>query len=352
MRRTFTVVLVALGVLAAGCSSGDDQASGGGETTTTTVTAESSTTSTSTTIPSGPCSLEPDTKVSDLTFAELQRFELNSGEPVPTFAQFLDLASEARVGVLPEIKYFPAADGGAPEPWTTGQLDEYRSMLTARTNLSQVLIGSFQESALAYFAANQPEWTRVWFRGIGNGDAFAPPTVDEMRSRAPSANALGVINVLYFDGVFPADQQTYNVPQSFADADIPVYVWFNVTTGGDSADGGEPFGGAVPSPGWTEIAAIQPQNVDWIATDRPAEYQTWSTSPAAPNPAPTMVAHRGGGEDGVSENSLAAFRKAIADGAEVLETDIQWTKSTPEDPNGVPVLMHDQSINRTARCRP
>jgi glycerophosphoryl diester phosphodiesterase len=64
-----------------------------------------------------------------------------------------------------------------------------------------------------------------------------------------------------------------------------------------------------------------------------------------------MVAHRGGGEDGVSENALSAFRAAIDAGADVLETDVQWTAPTAEEPNGVPVLMHDATINRTARCR-
>jgi glycerophosphoryl diester phosphodiesterase len=62
------------------------------------------------------------------------------------------------------------------------------------------------------------------------------------------------------------------------------------------------------------------------------------------------VAHRGGGEDGVSENSMSAFRAGVEAGADVLETDVQWTKATPDAPNGVPVLMHDATVNRTARC--
>jgi glycerophosphoryl diester phosphodiesterase len=347
MRWAAAVAAVALMVGA--CSSGDEQAevdltgSPSAETTAPTTT-------TTSTLPPGPCVLGPDTRVADLTFAELQRLELNNGEPVPTFAEFLDLADAEGVGVLPEIKYFPDVEGGSPVPWTDGQLDEYRDMISERSGISEVLVGSFQESALADFAAERPDWTRVWFRGIGGEDAFAPPTVEEMRRRAPSANALGVINVLYGAGVFPGDQQPYDVPREFADAGIPVYVWFNVATGGDSAEGSPPFGGTVPSPGWTEVAAIQPANVDWIATDRPAEYEAWSTSDQAPDPAPVMVAHRGGGEDGVSENSMSAFRAAVEAGADVLETDVQWTKATPDAPNGVPVLMHDATVNRTARC--
>jgi len=346
-RRTWWVAVLAVGLLAAGCSSDDEQSQV--EVSGPLPTEETTTTST-TTVPTGPCVLDPGTRVGDLTFAELQRFELVNGEPIPTFAEFLDLADEAGVGVLPEIKYFPEVEGGPPVPWSEERLAEYRSMIVERTDLTSVLVGSFEESALAYFAANQPEWTRVWFRGIGASDPFQPPTVEEMRTRAPSANVLGVINVLYFSGVFPGDPEAVDVPRAFADAGIPVYVWFNVITGGDSPDGSPPFVEGVPSPGWTQVAAVQPPNVDWIATDRPVEFEAWSTSDQAPDPSPVMVAHRGGGEDGVSENSLSAFRDAIAAGADVLETDVQWTAPTPEEPLGVPVLMHDATINRTTRC--
>ena len=346
MRRQLcaaVAVIGALGVLGSACSKGDDSA-------TSTTTAKATTTAApTTTAPLGPCTLEPDTRVEELTFAELSRYELNNGEPVPTFAAFLDLADSAKVGVLPEIKYFPATDGGDPVPWTDAQLAEYQKMIEQRKNLKSVLMGSFEDSALAYFKSNKPAWPRIWFRGIGGKDPFAPPTVAEMRERAPSANALGVINVLYVQGTFAPDGKEYDVPKEFADAGIPVDVWFNVTTKGDSPDGAEPFAG-VPSLGWTGIVQLSPQNVKWMSTDRVAEYTAWAKSPAADGAAPTMIAHRGGGEDGVSENSLAAFRQAVKDGAGVLETDVQWTKPTAEDPNGVPVLMHDATINRTTHC--
>ena len=346
MRRDLwaaVAVVGALGVIGAGCSSGQDEAA------TSTTAKVTTTTAPTTTVPPGPCTLEPDTRVEELTFAELSRYELNNGEPVPTFAAFLDLADKAKVGVLPEIKYFPASDDGDPVPWTSAQLAEYQKMIEQRKNLSSVLMGSFQESALAYFKANKPAWPRIWFRGIGGKDPFAPPTVAEMKERAPSADALGIINVLYVQGTFAPDGKEYDVPKEFADAGIPVDVWFNVTTKGDSPDGAEPFAG-VPSPGWTGIVQVSPSNVKWISTDRVADYTAWAKSPAAGGDAPTMIAHRGGGEDGVSENSLAAFRQAVKDGAGVLETDVQWTKPTAEDPNGVPVLMHDATINRTTRC--
>ena len=52
------------------------------------------------------------------------------------------------------------------------------------------------------------------------------------------------------------------------------------------------------------------------------------------------------------ENSLAAFQRAVADGAGVLESDVQWTKPEAGQQIGVPVLMHDQWINRTLKCKP
>ena len=350
MRRQLCATLAvigAVGVLGTACSKGDDAAE---KVTTTTVKATTTTAST-TTAPLGPCTLEPDTRVEELTFAELSRYELKNGEPVPTFAAYLDLADKAKVGVLPEIKYFPSVDGGDPVPWTEAQLAEYQKMIEQRKNISEVLMGSFEDSALAYFKTNKPAWTRVWFRGIGGKDPFAPPTVAEMKERAPSANALGVINVLYFKGTFAPDGKEYDVPQEFKDAGIPVDVWFNVTTKGDSPEGAEPFAG-VPSPGWTGVVDITPPNVKWISTDRVADYTTWAKGKeAVGEPAPTMIAHRGGGEDGVSENSIEAYTQAVKDGAGILETDVQWTKPTAEDPNGVPVLMHDATINRTTRCR-
>ncbi len=53
-------------------------------------------------------------------------------------------------------------------------------------------------------------------------------------------------------------------------------------------------------------------------------------------------AHRGGSSY-TPENTMPAFEEAIRQGFEVIETDPQLTK------DGVIVLMHDHSINRTCR---
>lgn len=54
-----------------------------------------------------------------------------------------------------------------------------------------------------------------------------------------------------------------------------------------------------------------------------------------------VIAHRGN-ENIAPENTMAAFRTAVASGYRSVETDIQFTK------DGVPVLIHNPSINRTS----
>lgn len=55
-----------------------------------------------------------------------------------------------------------------------------------------------------------------------------------------------------------------------------------------------------------------------------------------------LIAHRGYSEI-APENTLPAFYAAAENGFTAAECDIEWTK------DNVPVLLHDKSINRTAR---
>jgi glycerophosphoryl diester phosphodiesterase len=55
---------------------------------------------------------------------------------------------------------------------------------------------------------------------------------------------------------------------------------------------------------------------------------------------PFMMAHRGASAL-LPENSLAAFARALADGADILETDLRFSKE------GEIVLMHDETVDRT-----
>lgn len=57
---------------------------------------------------------------------------------------------------------------------------------------------------------------------------------------------------------------------------------------------------------------------------------------------PLIVAHRGASAL-APENTLAAFRRAINDGAEGIEFDVRLAK------DGVPVVFHDSTIDRTGR---
>src|SRR5687767_1571186 len=61
----------------------------------------------------------------------------------------------------------------------------------------------------------------------------------------------------------------------------------------------------------------------------------------APGEAAFIASHRGD-QDGAPENTLPAFELALASGAEFIETDLQLTA------DGVPVLLHDWTVDRTA----
>jgi glycerophosphoryl diester phosphodiesterase len=70
---------------------------------------------------------------------------------------------------------------------------------------------------------------------------------------------------------------------------------------------------------------------------------------AVPDPDPggrpvQVVAHRGASED-VPEHTLAAYRKAIEDGADALECDVRLTA------DGELVCVHDWRVNRTSNGR-
>ena len=57
---------------------------------------------------------------------------------------------------------------------------------------------------------------------------------------------------------------------------------------------------------------------------------------------PLIIGHRGASA-AAPENTMAAFRKAIAVGAEGIEFDVRLTR------DGVPVVIHDQTLHRTSR---
>ncbi len=60
----------------------------------------------------------------------------------------------------------------------------------------------------------------------------------------------------------------------------------------------------------------------------------------AGRPRPLIIAHRGASAR-APENTLSAFRRAIADGADLLETDLRLTR------DGALVCLHDATLERT-----
>lgn len=57
-----------------------------------------------------------------------------------------------------------------------------------------------------------------------------------------------------------------------------------------------------------------------------------------------VIAHRGASDD-APEHTLAAYRKAIEDGADALECDVRLTA------DGHLVCVHDRRVNRTSNGR-
>uniref|UniRef100_UPI003C7CEBB7 glycerophosphodiester phosphodiesterase n=1 Tax=unclassified Streptomyces TaxID=2593676 RepID=UPI003C7CEBB7 len=64
----------------------------------------------------------------------------------------------------------------------------------------------------------------------------------------------------------------------------------------------------------------------------------------SPQPPIQVVAHRGASDD-APEHTLAAYRKAVEDGADALECDVRLTA------DGQLVCVHDRRVNRTSNGR-
>jgi glycerophosphoryl diester phosphodiesterase len=69
-----------------------------------------------------------------------------------------------------------------------------------------------------------------------------------------------------------------------------------------------------------------------------------SSSPARDVSSVQVIAHRGSSED-APEHTLAAYRKALEDGADALECDVRLTR------DGHLVCVHDRRIDRTSNGR-
>lgn len=68
---------------------------------------------------------------------------------------------------------------------------------------------------------------------------------------------------------------------------------------------------------------------------------TWQSVLTRPRDAPPLLMAHRGASDELPENTLAAFQRALAQGADVLETDIRFTRDDEM------ILMHDATLERT-----
>ena len=80
---------------------------------------------------------------------------------------------------------------------------------------------------------------------------------------------------------------------------------------------------------------------DGPPAERTTEHHPRSTMTPQHPARPAIVGHRGASAH-APENTLAAFRRAIEDGADLLECDVHLSA------DGHVVVMHDESIDRTA----
>jgi glycerophosphoryl diester phosphodiesterase len=71
------------------------------------------------------------------------------------------------------------------------------------------------------------------------------------------------------------------------------------------------------------------------------EPETRNLEPETIPPRPLIVAHRGSSAI-APENTIAAFHRALADGADGVEFDVRLAR------DGVPVVIHDSNLTRTA----
>ncbi|MEM7443954.1 MAG: glycerophosphodiester phosphodiesterase family protein [Pseudomonadota bacterium] len=75
-----------------------------------------------------------------------------------------------------------------------------------------------------------------------------------------------------------------------------------------------------------------------ICSDQPERVEPYRSNPA--NGKPLIVAHRGANSI-APENTLAATAAAFSQGCDIVEVDVRTTA------DGVPVLVHDQTVDRT-----
>ena len=98
-------------------------------------------------------------------------------------------------------------------------------------------------------------------------------------------------------------------------------------------------------PGTRKLLATLAANVALAIVSGLASTPAVQAAPDSPGSNVVFVAHRGAVGHGQPENTLAAFRQAIASGAEAIEIDLRGTK------DGEIVVIHDATVDRTTNGR-
>ena len=63
------------------------------------------------------------------------------------------------------------------------------------------------------------------------------------------------------------------------------------------------------------------------------------------------VAHRGATTKSIAEGTLASYKYAVKNHADILDGDVRWTKDSPDpDHVGTMVISHDATLNRVTNC--
>jgi glycerophosphoryl diester phosphodiesterase len=105
-------------------------------------------------------------RVADLTLHEVRALDAGGGERIPTVAEVIDLALQAGIPILPEIKE------GPQYPGLTAALVE---LLRSTGSLERSIVQAFETVTLDEVQRLAPGTRTCWLTGIGGLDLSSPP---------------------------------------------------------------------------------------------------------------------------------------------------------------------------------
>lgn len=105
-------------------------------------------------------------RITDLTLAEAQALDAGGDAQIPTVEAVVDVAKQAGIPILPEIK------DGVRNPGLTGQLVD---LLRTKGYLDQSVIQAFEPETLEELRRLAPDATACWLTGPWQFDLSMPP---------------------------------------------------------------------------------------------------------------------------------------------------------------------------------